>query len=250
MQLFLLSRIIMLRLTSTQLAEALRKLWPHLLAELVSVFDVQPGDKRDYRLTIEGIKIVELMSQLNIEDFQMNQWMFLFDGYGMDFVPAKERDLDMALQQRASANSAVSETGGRYGDVFQPYLVKFMCRSSAFPATGAEEAEEELDYGRWQFNFYKVQPAELEEETNFKETTPLETRAAAYTPDEKRHELLSNSEATGDAADKIREREVFKYAYTLQDLLASSNVKMMRIDRQGADALIEKDFLKKPRGEK
>ena len=97
MQLFLLSRIIMLRLTSTQLAEALRKLWPHLLAELVSVFDVQPGDKRDYRLTIEGIKIVELMSQLNIEDFQMNQWMFLFDGYGMDFVPAKERDLDMAL---------------------------------------------------------------------------------------------------------------------------------------------------------
>ena len=85
MQLFLLSRIIMLRLTSTQLAEALRKLWPHLLAELVSVFDVQPGDKRDYRLTIEGIKIVELMSQLNIEDFQMNQWMFLFDGYGIDY---------------------------------------------------------------------------------------------------------------------------------------------------------------------
>ena len=62
MQLFLLSRIIMLRLTSAQLAEALRKLWPHLLAELVSVFDVEPGQKRDYRLTIEGIKIVELMS--------------------------------------------------------------------------------------------------------------------------------------------------------------------------------------------
>ena len=40
------------------------------------------------------------MSQLNIEDFQMNQWMFLFDGYGMDFVPAKERDLDMALLQK------------------------------------------------------------------------------------------------------------------------------------------------------
>lgn len=124
-----------------------------------------------------------------------------------------------------------------------------MCRSTAFPTTGDEEFHEELDYGAWQFNFYNVQPAVLEEETNFKETTPLETRAAAYTPDEKRHELLS-SEATGDAVDRIREREVFKYAYTLQDLLASANVKMMRIDRQGADALIEKDFLKKPRGEK
>ena len=103
----------MLRLTSAQLAEALRKLWPHLLAELVSVFDVAPGDKRDYRLTIEGIKIVELMSQLNIEDFQMNQWMFLFDGYGMDFVPAKEGDRGLALQQRSS-----SEAEGRFGDVF------------------------------------------------------------------------------------------------------------------------------------
>ena len=85
------------------------------------------------------------MSQLNIEDFQMNQWMFLFDGYGMDFVPEKERDLDMALQQRSS-----SEADGRFSDVFQPYLVKFMCRSSAFPnASTADGGEEELDYGRW-----------------------------------------------------------------------------------------------------
>ena len=84
-QLFLLSRIIMLRLQPDWLAGALKKLWPHLLAELVSVFDVAATDRRDYWLTIEGIKIVELMSQLNIEDFQMNQWMFLFDGYGLDY---------------------------------------------------------------------------------------------------------------------------------------------------------------------
>lgn len=89
MQLFLLSRIIMLRLTTDQLAEALKKLWPHLLAELVSVFDPAPNERRDLFLTIEGIKIVELMSQLNIEDFQMNQWMFLFDGYGMEFKTLK-----------------------------------------------------------------------------------------------------------------------------------------------------------------
>ena len=101
MQLFLLSRIIMLRLTSTQLAEALRKLWPHLLAELVSVFDVPTGQKRDYWLTIEAIKIVELMSQLNIEDFQMNQWMFLFDGFGMEYL-AKEEDLGLALPKKAA----------------------------------------------------------------------------------------------------------------------------------------------------
>lgn len=67
-QLFLLSRIIMLRLPTDWLAGALKKLWPHLLAELVSVFDVSIKE-RDYLLTVEAIKIVELMSQLNIEDF-------------------------------------------------------------------------------------------------------------------------------------------------------------------------------------
>lgn len=40
----------------------------------------------NYQLTFEAIKIVELMSQLNIEDFQMNQWMFLFDGFGIEYV--------------------------------------------------------------------------------------------------------------------------------------------------------------------
>lgn len=92
-QLFLLSRIIMLRLPTDWLAGALKKMWPHLLAELVSVFDIDPSIEkggRDYSLTIEGIKIVELMSQLNIEDFQMNQWMFLFDGYGIDYAGSKD----------------------------------------------------------------------------------------------------------------------------------------------------------------
>ena len=62
----------MLRLSPSALAEALRKLWPHLLNELVNVFDLANGESRDYLLQIEGIKIVELMSQLNIEDFHMN----------------------------------------------------------------------------------------------------------------------------------------------------------------------------------
>lgn len=183
------------------------------------------------------------MSQLNIEDFQMNQWMFLFDGYGMDFVPAQERDRGLAEQQRARA-----EAEGGFSAVFQPYLVKFMCRASAFPnAGGPDGGEEEPGYGGWQFNFYKVAPAELEPEKNFQETTPVETRAPAYTTEEKRHERDFAAEATGDDANRAVEREVFKYAYTLQDLLAASNVKMMKIDRPGAEALIQKDFLKKPK---
>jgi len=37
--LFLLSRILMLRLSPEKLAETLAKLWPHLLSDLVKVFE-------------------------------------------------------------------------------------------------------------------------------------------------------------------------------------------------------------------
>lgn len=83
--LFFLTRVMLIRLNPQTLTEALRKLWPHLLNELISVFEVKADtmDKENTELTIEAIKLVELLSSLNIEDFQMNQWIFLIDGYGM-----------------------------------------------------------------------------------------------------------------------------------------------------------------------
>jgi hypothetical protein len=70
-QLFLLCRILMLRLPPQKLEETMRRLWPHLLSEMVSVFDKQPEDLDigTLQLTFEGLKLIELMSQLNIEDF-------------------------------------------------------------------------------------------------------------------------------------------------------------------------------------
>lgn len=92
--LFLLFRILMIRLGNKKLEEVIKRLWPHLLAELVSVFDKskvymdrsdmgQTIEEENYQTTKEAIKVVELMSQLNIEEFQMNQWMFIFDGFGI-----------------------------------------------------------------------------------------------------------------------------------------------------------------------
>ena len=39
--LFFLTRVMLVRLNFTALTEALRKLWPHLLNELISVFEIQ-----------------------------------------------------------------------------------------------------------------------------------------------------------------------------------------------------------------
>lgn len=48
--------------------------------------------------------------------------------------------------------------------------------------------------------------------------------------------------------DKVSlEREAFRYAQELQHLLAGANVERTEIDRESAEALIEKDFLTKPR---
>jgi hypothetical protein len=48
-------------------------LWPHLLQELISVFEIKKqnniSDDEVTDLTIEAIKLVELLSSLNIEDF-------------------------------------------------------------------------------------------------------------------------------------------------------------------------------------
>ena len=46
---------------------------------------------------------------------------------------------------------------------------------------------------------------------------------------------------------RMIEAEVFKYAYKLQDLLARANTRLNKLDRDTANALIERDFLKKPR---
>ena len=70
-----------MRLHTNTLTDALRKLWPHLLNELETIFRDQT--QANTRLIVEAIKVVELMSALNMEDFQMNQWIFLIDSYGM-----------------------------------------------------------------------------------------------------------------------------------------------------------------------
>lgn len=70
--------MLLTKLDMNLLTNTLRYLWPHLLQELISVFEIKKGvfsegtDHEITDLTIEAIKLVELLSSLNIEDFQMN----------------------------------------------------------------------------------------------------------------------------------------------------------------------------------
>lgn len=94
-------------------------------------------DKENTDLTIEAIKLVELLSSLNIEDFQQNQWIFLIDGYGMKL----EKDVDgqsqsSSPQKAASASKKLQEEQEKQArmkvasvqdqEMFKTFIVRFI----------------------------------------------------------------------------------------------------------------------------
>ena len=126
-----------------------------------------------------------------------------------------------------------------------------MCNKSAFSETEQQDPANDLDnsyvdYSGWQFNFYKVERQLLTEEQNFSEVQTTEVRDSALSLEQKEYER-NERRIDNVQTNRMIESEVFKYAYKLQDMLAKANTRLNKLDRAGADALIERDFLKKPR---
>lgn len=51
-----------------QFTKHYKKLWPHLMSELVSIFE-RPKNDSINPLIIEAIKLIELQASMNMEDF-------------------------------------------------------------------------------------------------------------------------------------------------------------------------------------
>lgn len=86
----------------------------------------------------------------------------------------------------------------------------------------------------------------MPEETNFSEVQTTEVRESALSLEPKDYEK-NERKVENVQTNRMIEAEVFKYAYKLQDMLAKANTRLNKLDRASADALIERDFLKKPR---
>lgn len=103
----------------------------------------------------------------------MNQWMFLFDGYGIDYSgtnPFPESHTGDAYSD-AATQDVESWPNIQKTNVFQPYMIKFMCNRSAFhdptDPDMQDVATQFVDYSGWQFKFYKVERTILPEEADF-----------------------------------------------------------------------------------
>ena len=115
-----------------------------------------------------------------------------------------------------------------------------MCNKSEFRSSS--------DYGgvdpfaAQQFSFYKVlTPAELAQ-------TPKKTPSSGPNPSEFRKTAFTMGTQAINLDDKSNLEEVaFRYAHNLQANLTDANIERTEIERESAEALIEKDFLTKPR---
>jgi hypothetical protein len=77
-EIFLMIRIMFLRFSHENLIEMLRHLWPIIFSELVINIS-QKKKINSLELTLNSLKLIELLSLANMEEFCLYQWIFILD---------------------------------------------------------------------------------------------------------------------------------------------------------------------------
>ena len=74
-------RILFLSLTTKALNTLFKTLWPMILSLLMTIFNLKKEneDPKILNLTLSALKLIELISFLQLEEFYLHQWIFVFD---------------------------------------------------------------------------------------------------------------------------------------------------------------------------
>jgi hypothetical protein len=163
------------------------------------------------RLVVEAIKVVELMSALNMDDFQMNQWIFLVDSYGM--AAPLETPAQMLIGQKGQQpDFEFIERDG----IFQPFILRFMHNSSySFYSQQSLAAEKQITVEQYMTQSEFIQ----------KQIVPRQTSVQ-----------INKSEYEQD---NYIETLATQLHITLNDL----NTSRTEIDKTNFEGTIEKDFI-------
>lgn len=212
-ELLLLCRIILLRLSQENLVESLRKIWPNLLNELVSIFETNDASNEDgCALILEALKLIEILSLLNLEDFQLNQWIFLLDSYNMVKSSFSEKEMKKIRTPEAPQH-------------FIPYIVGLMDTHSDFDF---KEIKEEFFYG--------------EENVNYSEENKLKEDAYRRSQGSKKYAVVEMSHVASDCTTP-EVLTITQKAETMQVKAGTRCTEMTRLDWKNAEQVIEKDFI-------
>lgn len=71
-------RILLMRLSTVTLNKLFRSVWPSLITVLIQIFKKDKIAK-NANLQLAGLKVIELIHALELEEFMLHKWMFIFD---------------------------------------------------------------------------------------------------------------------------------------------------------------------------
>lgn len=71
-------RILFMRLSPVSLNKLFRSVWPGLMTLLIQIFRREKSGK-NMNLLLAALKVIELIHALELEEFHMHKWMFVFD---------------------------------------------------------------------------------------------------------------------------------------------------------------------------
>jgi hypothetical protein len=71
--------VLILRLSPSTLGEVFRSIWPILLTLIMQILNKKNKVKIDFKMILEALKLIEVISIKKMEELYLYQWMFLFD---------------------------------------------------------------------------------------------------------------------------------------------------------------------------
>jgi hypothetical protein len=80
-------RVLVFKLSPAVLTELWPRIWPHLMSEMLEILTAYHASSspRNCQLVLACLKLLELMSLLNTEEFQLHQWVFFYDLFDIEF---------------------------------------------------------------------------------------------------------------------------------------------------------------------
>lgn len=67
-----------MRLSAISLNKLFRSVWPSLITLLIQIFKKDRTPK-NINLQLAAMKVIELIHALELEEFMLHKWMFIFD---------------------------------------------------------------------------------------------------------------------------------------------------------------------------